>query len=394
MCPTNEVKTMNKVLFEVKEENLETGMRGYPVGYCTTSHVDPEKGLFYVNRPVTELVNYTPEEVIHLLYSGKMGNKEEMAAFNKDLQRRSICSPELIKHIQALPRKGHAMNLFTIALSLAGSIEGKDDYREDCLNVIAKVSTIAATVINHHAGWGGCRPSKPELGYIENFTQMLNAPNANEENLREVFRLFEILHLDHGGGNLSTFVGKAICSGLQDMYGSLAGAMAALGGPKHGRANQDCLEFVHQVLKEVGENGTADDVEKLLRRKLAADELVFGFGHAVLRVEDPRATILYKIAQEKFPNHPLVKMVFLLRSVGTKVLKENPKITDPYANVDAVSGTVLSASGFPYPEYFTVLFGMSRCVGIARQILYERLEARGGRGTPIVRPKYLFKSFE
>jgi citrate synthase len=104
--------------------------------------------------------------------------------------------------------------------------------------------------------------------------------------------------------------------------------------------------------------------------------------------------LLYEIAQKDYPDNPLVKIALLLRTEGTKVLKENPKISNPYPNVDAISGTVLSAAGFPYSEYFTVLFGLSRCVGIARQIVYDRLEARGGKGTPIVRPKYLYKRLE
>jgi citrate synthase len=82
----------------------------------------------------------------------------------------------------------------------------------------------------------------------------------------------------------------------------------------------------------------------------------------------------------------------MLRTEGSKVLKENPKVSDPYPNIDAISGTVITAAGFPYPEYFTVLFGLSRCVGIAIQIVYDRLEAREGKGTPIIRPKYLYKS--
>ena len=174
------------------------------------------------------------------------------------------------------------------------------------------------------------------------------------------------------------------------MYGSLAGSMSALAGPRHGKANQDCLEFVKQVLDEVGENATAQQVEQLIRDRLANNQLVFGFGHAVLRVEDPRATVFYEVAQKLFPDHPLVKITALLRSEGPKVLKENPKISNPYPNVDAISGTVLTAAGFPYPEYYTVLFGLSRCVGISRQLIYERVEARDGKGTPIIRPKFLY----
>ncbi len=103
-------------------------------------------------------------------------------------------------------------------------------------------------------------------------------------------------------------------------------------------------------------------MEEVLRRKLANNELIMGFGHAVLRVEDPRATLLYQVAKEYYPNNPLVKISHLLRNVGSKVLSENPKISDPHPNVDAISGIVLSAAGFPYPEYFTVLFGLARVV--------------------------------
>lgn len=385
---------MSDVLFTITEENLETGMRGYPVGYCTTSSVDPTKGLFYVGRPVTELAERSPEEVIYLLFFGKEATPEDLKHFRADMAKRSKCSPDLIAAIRALPRRGHPMKLFCASLLLAGVFEGKGDYREDALNIIAQIPEITATVIGHHAGWKPTHASKPELGYIENFVHMLQVPNANPKRLIDVFRLFEVLHFDHGGGNLSAFVGKAVASGLEDLYGSLAAAMAALAGPRHGRANQDCLKFVQDVLNEVAENGTEDEVEALIRGRLGRNELVFGFGHAVLRVEDPRATQLFAVANRDYSDNPLVKIANLLRAVGPAVLKENPKISNPYPNVDAISGTLLSAAGFPYPDYFTILFGMSRVVGISRQICYERIEARDGKGTPIVRPKYLYKARE
>ncbi len=382
---------MGDVLFEIKEEQLETGLRGYPVGYCTTSTVDPVKGLFYGGIPVTELGSNRPEEVIYLLYYGKKGTSQEVDQFSKELIKRSACSKKTIEHIRMLPKTGHPMKLFCAAILICGMYEGTDDYRQDCLNLIAKAPEIAATVINYHAGWGDNNPSKGELGYMENFTQMLKAPNTDLNELTEVFKLFNILHYDHGGGNLSTFVGKAVASGLEDMYGSINAAMSALAGPRHGKANQDCLHFVEEILKETGENPTALQTEKLIRQRLENNELVFGFGHAVLRVEDPRATVFYNLADKKYKDHPLVKMARHLRVQGTKVLSENPKISSPYPNVDAISGIVLTAAGFPYPEYYTVLFGLSRLVGISIQIVYERCEARDGKGTPIVRPKYIFK---
>ena len=381
---------MTDVLFEITKDKLETGMRGYPVGYCTTSSVDPEKGLFYVGRRVSELSGWNPENVIYLLYHGEEGSQDQVKSFADELKKRSTCSPDVIKHIRMLPRQGHPMQLLVCALMICGMIEGTGDYKEDSLNLVAKIPVVVANLINYHAGWAEANPSKPELGYMENFTQMLNVPNANIDLLTQVFKLFNVLHYDHGGGNLSAFIGKGIASGLQDLYGSLAGAMSALAGPRHGKANQDCLEFVKQVLEEVGENATPEQVSALIRSRLENNQLVYGFGHAVLRVEDPRASVFYELAKEKFPNHPLVKIALLLRSEGPKILGENPKISNPYPNVDAISGTVLTAAGFPYPDYYTVLFGLSRSVGIARQIVYERTEAREGKGTPIIRPKYYY----
>lgn len=380
------------ILFEVTKDHLDTGLRGYPVGHCTTSDVDPVKGLTYVGIPIPEIAFKDPLDVIYLLYSGRLGDQEELSHFRSLIQKHSKCRPETLSAIASLPRAGHSMDHFAAALLLAGMYEGTDDYREDCLSVIGKLPEIAATVINTQAGWGKTAPSDPSLGYIENFVHMLQVPRGKSRELLEVMRLFHVLHLDHSGGNLSTFIGKAVASGLEPMYGSLAAAMTALAGPRHGRANQDSLEFVQKVLEEVGGNPRGEDVEKLLRAKLSGNELIFGFGHAVLRVEDPRATICYNYCQKHFADHPLVKVALLLRTEGSRVLKENPKISDPYPNIDAITGPMLSAAGFPYPEFYTILFGLSRAIGIAIQIVYERLEARGGKGTPIVRPHYFYKS--
>lgn len=382
---------MSKVLFEVTDESLETGLRGIPVGYCVTSAVDPQKGLSYCGEPLSEIADREPQEVIYLLYHGKEGSKGEVAAFFADLKKRACCSKEVVKSIYQLPRVGHPMKLFSAALLLLEMHEKTGDYKSDCLNVIAKLPHLVACIINHHAGWGETPTPNADLSYMEAFAAMVNVPDKKPE-LKDAFKFFNVLHYDHGGGNLSAFVGKAVASGLEGMYGSLSAAMCALAGPRHGSANQVTLDFVKEVVEGVGGgDATAEKVENLIRTRLENNQLVFGFGHAVLRVEDPRATVLYDFVKKHYAGHPLVHVALLLRQVGPKVLKENPKIANPYPNVDAISGTMLTAAGFAYPEYYTVLFGLSRCVGIAIQIVYERLEARGGKGTPIVRPKYLYK---
>lgn len=382
---------MSEVLFNITKDNLETGLRGVPVGYCTTSFVDAQKGLHYVDIPLAKLYSWEPEEVIYLLYHGKKGEKNELDAFKKDLHQRQMISPEIIEHIENIPRKGTPMEVFCCAIMILGMYEKKKDYEEDFLNLTAKLPYVVATVINSFAGWGKTPAPDPSLGYMENFTKMVNVPNKDEKCLLEIFKLFNILHFDHGGGNLSCFTGKTVASGKRHMYGSISAAMNALSGPLHGKANQEGLNFVREIEKELNGNYSSDTIENILRKRLSEGKLISGFGHAVLRVEDPRATIFYDYAQEHFPENSLVKTALLLRTVGTKILKENPKISNPFPNVDAMSGTVLCASGFDCPQFFTLLFGLSRVVGIAIQIVYERKYARNGKGVPITRPRYIYR---
>ena len=382
----------SEVLFEITKESLDTGLRGYPVGTCTTSHVDPYKGLFYVDRPIETLAHSDPIAVIYLLHYGKMGTKKEIAQFHDNLAKRAQCKPRNFARHRLIAARKRSDGCFSSALLIAGMCEGVGDYREDCLNVIAKMPQIAAASINHSAGWGPTRTSRPELGYMENFVQMLNLPQPTGPELIEAMRLFNILHYDHSGGNLSAFVGKAVASGLEHLYGSLSASMSALAGKLHGRANQETLEFLLLMEKELGKNPKPETVANFIRNRLNDKKLVYGFGHAVLRYEDPRATVLYDYAQKHFPHHPLISMALLLRSEGSRVLAERPNISDPHPNVDAISGAVLSAAGFPYPEYFPILFGLSRSVGISIQIVYERCEARNGKGVPIIRPNYIYQS--
>jgi citrate synthase len=192
--------------------------------------------------------------------------------------------------------------------------------------------------------------------------------------------------MDHGGGNLSTFVGKATASSKATVYSSMAGAMNALSGPLHGRANQSCLEFVQRI-------GTPnhDEIEKFVRAELAARRPIYGFGHGVLRAEDPRARLLIELGQQVCPDDKNFQIAKSLREVVPNILKEIPKISNPYPNVDLASGSLLHSVGFRKPDYYTTFFGWSRVAGICAQIMDERT-SRDGRGTPIYRPKYIAKN--
>ncbi|MHC5009477.1 MAG: citrate (Si)-synthase [Planctomycetota bacterium] len=383
MCP--DAVTPPSPLFEVTDANLDTGLRGYPVGTCRTSSADPQKGLSYVGYPIADLKDLPAETVVYLLLEKRLPTTREAEAFKHDLARRSRVPDEVFTVLRSLPRQGHPMEWFLtgiVALGMTGKTPD-NDYREDALNLIARISTVTAAIFRIREGWGDPVPPRHDLPFHENFAHMLGMEGAHAA-LPELLRLFYVLHMDHGGGNLSTFVGKAVASGKADMYACIASAMAALYGPRHGRANQECLEFV----KSIGTSAPAA-AEAKVREIMAAGGLVYGFGHAVLRVEDPRATIQYEFGRQHFPDDELVKTARTLREVVPPVLRENPKIQNPYPNVDAVSGSLLTAAGLALPDYFTLLFGWSRVAGIAAQIVDERTFPGKKDGLPIYRPKYV-----
>ncbi|MEQ1500678.1 MAG: citrate (Si)-synthase [Myxococcota bacterium] len=374
----------SEVLFSITREQLNTGLRGFPVGTCRTSAVDPVGGVSYVGYPVADLAYRDPEEIVYLLLERALPTPEQLAAFKEDLRRRSGIDPKVLAMLKTLPVEGHPMEWLQAGLIFLGMTSKTGDYAEDARNVIVWAPELVAAIFRLRSGWGDPIAPDPSLGLVENFVHMLGVPGGDPARLTRLLRVFYVLHLDHGGGNLSTFVGKAAASSLTDQFSSLAAAMAALYGPLHGRANQDCLDFVRKV-------GTADpvEVERFVRAELDAGGKIYGFGHAVLRAEDPRALVEYELGDRICGDDPLFAVARTLRDVATRVLKESPKVSNPYPNVDAVSGTLLNAVGLTDSNYYTVLFGLSRIAGIAAQIVEERLRLRGGKGIPIYRPKYL-----
>ncbi len=379
----------SEALFTITRDHLDTGLRGFPVGTCPNSSVDAQKGLFYGGYPIGDLADKEPEAIIYLLLHRELPGASQLAAFKSELVALSGLKPEVLAGLRALPKSGHPMKWFMSAILLMGMVEGTGDYKKDCMTVIAQLPEAVAAIYRIRSGWGDPIAPKPELGWVENFVHMLGAPEASAS-LAKLMRVFTILHFDHGGGNLSTFVGKAIASGHEDMYGSLCGAMGGLAGPLHGMANQESLRFLKRTLEAVKDPDDATKLEAYIEDLLNNKGVLYGFGHAVLRVEDPRATVQYALGREIAPQDPLFRLALNLREVGSKALAKRGKVSDPHPNVDAVSGALLNANGLHDEDYYTVLFGLSRCVGIASQIVYERTEARGGKGVPIVRPKYIY----
>jgi citrate synthase len=373
----------SKELFTVTEAHLNTGLRGVPVGTCRTSKVDPMEGVSYVGYPIKQLAFLDAEAVIYLLLHRDLPDEDQLASFRGELRSRRGIDPGVFDMLRGLPRDGHPMEWLVAGLVRLGMTSKTGDYLDDAINVMAQAPELVAGIFRIRSGWGDPIATDSNLGHIENFVHMLGVPGGDADKLTRLLSTFYILHMDHGGGNLSTFTGKAVASAHSDMYMSLAAAMCGLYGPLHGRANQDCLNFVRKV-------GTADpaQVEAFVRNELAGGGKIFGYGHAVLRAEDPRATIQFELGEEICPDDPLFATARTLREVGVKVLKEFPKVSNPYPNVDAISGSLLNAQGLTDSDYYTVLFGLSRCTGIAAQIVDERLRFRNGKGAPIYRPKF------
>lgn len=372
-------------LFNVTEKHLNTGLRGIPVGTCRTSFVTPTDGVHYCGYPISELAHFPPEDIVYLLFNKELPNPEQSAAFRKDIKARGHVPDSVAAVLHTLPKDGHPMDWLSIGVQTLGMLDTTGDWKEDALNLIARMPRLMGLLFRIREGRGDDIPEDDlSASMVQRFVRTIQISGVDQGQMERILSTYLVLHMDHGGGNLSTFAGKAIASGHATVYSSISGAMNALSGPLHGRANQSCLEFVLRI-------GTSDPikVEAFVRGELEAKRPVFGFGHAVLRAEDPRATVQFALGETMCPDDDNFKIIRTLREVAPRVLSENKKISNPNANVDIASGALLHYVGFKDPTYYTTFFGWARVAGIGAQIVDERAVMRGGKGTPIYRPKYI-----
>ena len=205
------------ILMSITKDNLDAGLRGIPVGHCTTSKVDPQAGLSYRGYLIKELVNKEVEEVIYLILYGEMPSEKELADFKQKLISYRKLDTKLYDSLKAFSKDASPMQWFVAGLNVMGMLHCRDNYEEDCLFIIANVTQLVASIFRIKNGWGEPIESDSNLDYMENFIHMLGIPkndNPKEEKIEkaslvECIKIFEILHMDHGGGNLSTFVGES-----------------------------------------------------------------------------------------------------------------------------------------------------------------------------------------
>jgi citrate synthase len=263
----------------------------------------------------------------------------------------------------------------------------KDEYweaaLEDSLELTAKLPVIAAFIYRYKYFGETKKPKyNPKWDYGLNFSKMLGV--ADRKGYADLARLYFILHSDHESGNVSAHTMHLVGSALSDPYLSFSAALNGLAGPLHGLANQECLAWLIEVKNKFGGVPTRDELHKFAWDTLNSGHVIPGYGHAVLRVPDPRYMAQMEFAKKYFPDDELVRLADLVFDVVPQVLKEQGKAKNPAPNVDAISGTLQYYYGVREFDFYTVLFGVGRALGVTANYVWAR-----ALGSPIERPKSL-----
>jgi len=195
-------------------------------------------------------------------------------------------------------------------------------------------------------------------------------------------RLYLTIHSDHEGGNVSAHTTHLVGSALSDPYLSFAAGMCGLAGPLHGLANQEVLVWLTGLRQELGDDVTEDQMKEYIHNTLSSGRVVPGYGHAVLRKTDPRYTCQREFALKHLPDDKLFKLVATIYNVVPPILNSLGKVKNPWPNVDAHSGVLLQYYGMTEMSYYTVLFGVSRALGVLASLVWDR-----ALGLPLERPK-------
>jgi len=250
---------------------------------------------------------------------------------------------------------------------------------EDSMNLIAALPEIASRIYRKTYKDGKVSPKNSSLDYSANFARMLG---FNNEGFDELLRLYLVIHSDHEGGNVSAHTVRLVGSALSDPYLSFAAGMNGLAGPLHGLANQEVLRFLIDLQKKLGKDPAPEKLKEEVEKTLKSGQVIPGYGHAVLRKTDPRYTSQREFALKHFPSDPIFKLVSKLYDIVPGVLTAQGKAKNPWPNVDAHSGALLQYYNLNEHEFYTVLFGVSRAIGVLSSLVWDR-----ALGLAIERPK-------
>ena len=387
----------DKVVSQVTLAQAYGGLRGVKGLVCDTSEVPPDKGLIIRGIELKHLTEKWPEEILFLLLTGDLPTADEMKDLHKELKAAETVPQYVWDVLNSMPADSHPMTMFNTAIlvmqkdsvfaSKYAAGMKKDEYwdasYDDMINIVAKLPAIGAYVYRKRFNKGPRIESDPNADWGKNYAHMLGLPDPNEE-LTKLMRLYLNLHSDHEGGNVSAYSAATINSALSDLYYSLSGGLNGLAGPLHGLANQECLGWVIQTMEKFGGAPSEEELEKFAWQTLESGKVVPGYGHAVLRITDPRYDAFLAFGKKYMSNDPVFQTVERVFNVVPKVLSQVQKIKDPWPNVDAGSGALLYHYGMTEFSYYTVLFSISRALGICSQAVISR-----AMGYPITRPKSL-----
>ncbi len=380
------------------------GMRGI-IGLVTeTSLLDANEGIRFRGYSIPELrellpkaeggTEPLPEGIFYLMLTGELPTEEDVNVVSNNWARRAIVPHHVFDTLNALPLNTHPMTQFSIGILALQTLsqfaknyrEGmnKKDYwdatYEDAMNLIARLPRIAAYIYRRVYHNRSHIEPDPKLDWGANFAHMLG---YDSHDFKELMRLYLSIHADHEGGNVSAHTTHLVGSALSDPYLAFASGMNGLAGPLHGLANQEVLRWLlemQEVLKT--QNPTAAQVEAFIRQTLSEGKVIPGYGHAVLRQTDPRFTAQMLFAKQYLPDDALCQLVWNVYEIAPKVLGELGKVKNPWPNVDAHSGALLMHYGMKEYDFYTVMFGVSRALGVMASLCWDRVLGLG-----IERPK-------
>jgi len=362
------------------------GLRGVVVGASSVSDVVGDKGeLIYQGYNIHELARHsTFEEVAFLLWNKRLPSRAELDDLKHRLGESYAVPPQIIDLLRRVPREADPIDVLRTAVSAAEFYDpsARDISPETSLKTSIKLTaqfpTLVATADRIRRGQEPVEPL-PDENIATNFLYMLKGEKPSEHDAH-LFDVCLILHADHEL-NASTFTARVVAGTLANVYASVTAAIGALSGPLHGGANTNVMK----TLLEIGEVG---NVESFIKQALASKRKIMGFGHAVYRTEDPRATHLRQFSKEMGERAGNTKWYEMSRKLEEVMMREKGL----YPNVDFFSASTYYMMGIPL-DLYTPIFAVSRITGWTAHILEQyadnklirpRAEYVGPRNVPYV----------
>jgi citrate synthase len=394
----------NKELDKVTLAQAYQGMRGIPGLVTETSLLDSNEGIRFRGFSIPELRERLPkaeggneplpEGLFYLMLVGDIPSHEDVDHISATWARRSHVPNHVFAVIEALPVSTHPMTQFCAAIlalqteskfakAYEEGISKKEHWSyvyEDTMTLIARLPRVAAYIYRRKYKNGEHIQPDGMLDWSANFAHMLGYDN---QSFSELMRLYLTIHADHEGGNVSAHATHLVGSALSDPYYSFTAGMTGLAGPLHGLANQEVIRWIEELQEKIGtQEPTKEQIADYIKQTLAEGKVVPGYGHAVLRKTDPRFTAQMEFAKKHCPDDPTVKTVWNVYEVAPAILEGTGKIKNPWPNVDAHSGSLLKHYGLVEEDFYTVLFGVSRALGVLSSLCWDR-----ALGFPLERPK-------